>query len=156
MRTDVVGVHILCRQLCVTARVFLRHRSLHVALRSLSTDTLAKHHVELRILELSGPVLVERVEDCVRVCLLNVEAESADGLVELLLVHVARTIIVPRPEEVTHAARRTHERVLERPLQVLGDIDLAAAINIERIEAFAQLRVRDLARLTVAHEIAEL
>ena len=155
-RRDVVRVHILCGELCISARVTLRRSSFEVALRQISARTLAQHHVELRVFERARAVLVQRIKDCVRVFFLDLEAKGVHRLVELLLVNGAALIIIPRTEQVHDAARRAHQRVLERPLQVLVHVDEAATIYIEGVKADLKLFIWDLAHLAIAHERTEL
>ena len=78
--------------------------------------------------------------------LLDIKAQRADGLVELLFVDGARLVFIPRAEEIDDARRRARERVLERPQQILLHIDLAGAVLIQRIKALLELFVGELAR----------
>ena len=75
---------------------------------------------------------------------------------ELLAVHRARLVLVPRTEQVHHAIGGPRKRILERPQQILGHVDLARAILVEGVEPLPELLLRELALLAVAHELAEL
>ena len=75
---------------------------------------------------------------------------------ELVLVHGAAPVLVPRAEQVDHALRRARQRVAQRPEQVLGHVDLPRPVLIQRREPTLQLLVAELALLAIAHEHAEL
>ena len=68
---------------------------------------------------LAAIVVVERVEDGVRVRPFHIEAKSAHGPVELALVDGARAILIPRAEQVDHAGSGASEGVAQREEQVL-------------------------------------
>ena len=77
-------------------------------------------------------------------------------MVELALVDLAGGVFVPLFEEVHDTVRRPCKRILERELQVLGHIDLAAIVTIKLLEALFELIIGELAFLPRPHQRAEL
>ena len=69
----VVGVEVLVRARRCAPLVCLPWPALQLALRRLRARALAQHHIQLLVLELTGPIRVERVEDRLRVRTIHLE-----------------------------------------------------------------------------------
>ena len=76
--------------------------ALHVGFGPLCAHALAQHLIELTVLKRAAVVIVERVEDGVRIFSTYLKAERPHCLVKLLLVDGATLILVPRAKQINY------------------------------------------------------